>query len=40
MLGLGTRWEETTLETLVGLCNKEWGGTETATTVWHVNLVV
>jgi len=39
-LGLGARWEKTTLETLVGLGNKERGSTKAATTVWGVNLMV
>ena len=34
------RRKEATLETLVGLCDKKWGGTQTATAVWGINLMV
>lgn len=36
-LGLRARQEE---KTLVGLGNKEWRSTKTATTIWGVNLMV
>ena len=34
------RRKEATLETLVGLCDKEWRGTQTATVIWGINLMV
>ena len=36
----GARRKEATLETLVDLCDKEWRGTQTATAVWGINLMV
>ena len=36
----GPRRKEATLEPLVGLCDKEWRGTQTATVIWGINLMV